>query len=60
MTNDECKKVVLDIIADIASMPYREFYFTDDTVMLPGKKPAKFLLSIMERTAEFADIKIFQ
>jgi radical SAM superfamily enzyme YgiQ (UPF0313 family) len=48
-----------DIIADIASMTYREFYFTDDTVMLPGKKPAKFLLSIMERTAEFADIKIF-
>jgi radical SAM superfamily enzyme YgiQ (UPF0313 family) len=47
------------IMADIASMPFREFYFTDDTVMLPGKKPMKFLLSIMERTAELADIKIF-
>ncbi len=47
------------ILADIASMPFREFYFTDDTVMLPGKKPAKFLLSIMERTAELGDIKIF-
>ncbi len=47
------------ILADIASMPYREFYFTDDTVMLPGKKPTKFLLSIMERTADIPGIKIF-
>jgi radical SAM superfamily enzyme YgiQ (UPF0313 family) len=48
-----------NIIADIKSMPYREFYFTDDTVMLPGKKPMKFLLSIMERTREIEGIKIF-
>jgi radical SAM superfamily enzyme YgiQ (UPF0313 family) len=48
-----------NIIADIKSMPYREFYFTDDTVMLPGKKPMKFLLSIMERTKEMEGIKIF-
>jgi radical SAM superfamily enzyme YgiQ (UPF0313 family) len=47
------------IIRDIQSMPYKEFYFTDDTVMLPGKKPAKFLLSIMERTKDLAGIKIF-
>jgi radical SAM superfamily enzyme YgiQ (UPF0313 family) len=50
---------VNNIIADIRSMPYKEFYFTDDTVMLPGKKPMKFLLSIMERTREIDDIKIF-
>ncbi len=50
---------VSKIIADIRSMPYKEFYFTDDTVMLPGKKPTKFLLSIMERTREIDDIKIF-
>ncbi|HUI93062.1 MAG TPA: cobalamin-dependent protein [Chitinivibrionales bacterium] len=50
---------VENIIADIKSMPYKELYFTDDTVMLPGKKPMKFLLKIMERTAEMADIKIF-
>ena len=48
-----------NIIADIKSMPYREFYFTDDTVMLPGKKPMKFLLSIMEQTRELSVIKIF-
>jgi radical SAM superfamily enzyme YgiQ (UPF0313 family) len=48
-----------DILADIASMPFQEFYFTDDTVMLPGKKPAKFLLSIMERTSQLPNIKIF-
>jgi radical SAM superfamily enzyme YgiQ (UPF0313 family) len=48
-----------NIIADIRSMPFKEFYFTDDTVMLPGKKPMKFLLSIMERTKELPDIKIF-
>jgi radical SAM superfamily enzyme YgiQ (UPF0313 family) len=48
-----------NIIADILSMPYKEFYFTDDTVMLPGKKPVKFLLSIMDRTKELDGIKIF-
>ncbi len=48
-----------NIVADILSMPYKEFYFTDDTVMLPGKKPMKFLLSIMERTKELSDINIF-
>jgi radical SAM superfamily enzyme YgiQ (UPF0313 family) len=47
-----------NIIADIKQMPYREFYFTDDTVMLPGKKNAKFLLNIMERTTEL-DVSIF-
>jgi radical SAM superfamily enzyme YgiQ (UPF0313 family) len=48
-----------NIISDILSMPYKEFYFTDDTVMLPGKKPVKFLLSIMERTRELEGIRIF-
>jgi radical SAM superfamily enzyme YgiQ (UPF0313 family) len=46
------------IIADIKNMPYKEFYFTDDTVMLPGKKYQKYLLKIMKQTAEL-DIKIF-
>jgi radical SAM superfamily enzyme YgiQ (UPF0313 family) len=50
---------VESIIRDIQSMPYKEFYFTDDTVMLPGKKPMKFLLSIMERTKELDGITIF-
>ncbi|MBN1307030.1 MAG: FAD-dependent oxidoreductase [Chitinispirillaceae bacterium] len=39
------------VIDDIISMPYREFYITDDTVMLPGKRSMKYLLSLMERTA---------
>lgn len=47
-----------NIIADIKSMPYRQFYFTDDTVMLPGIRNEKFLLSIMERTREL-DVSIF-
>lgn len=47
-----------DIIEDITQMPYREFYFTDDTVTFPGKKSKRFLLEIMERTAEL-DVSIF-
>ena len=47
-----------NIIDDIVQMPYKEFYITDDTVMLPGKKNMKFLMNLMERTREF-DIKIF-
>ena len=46
------------IIADIQQMPYRQFYFTDDTIMLPGKKYTKFLLKVMERTAPL-DVSIF-
>jgi phytoene dehydrogenase-like protein len=46
------------IIEDIKQMPYREFYFTDDTVMLPGKKSQKYLLKIMEETAKL-DVSIF-
>jgi radical SAM superfamily enzyme YgiQ (UPF0313 family) len=49
---------VENIIHDIRTMPYREFYFTDDTVMLPGKKYQNFLLKIMEQTTEL-DIRIF-
>ena len=47
-----------NIIEDIRQMPYREFYFTDDMIMLPGKRNRKFLMSIMERTQEL-DISIF-
>lgn len=47
-----------NIIEDIRSMPYKEFYFTDDTIMLPGKKYTNFLLKIMERTQEL-DVNIF-
>lgn len=46
------------VIADIASMPYREFYFVDDTIMLPSKKAKKYLLQIMERTVDM-DVSIF-
>ncbi len=49
---------VENIIEDIRGMPYKEFYFTDDTVMLPGKKYQKYILKIMERTREL-DIRIF-
>ena len=47
-----------NIVADIRSMPYRQFYLTDDTVMLPGKRSHKFMLALMERTAEL-DVSIF-
>ncbi len=47
-----------NIIADIESMPYREFYITDDTVMLPGKKYSQYLLRLMERTKGM-DINVF-
>lgn len=49
---------VRDIIDDIIRMPYREFYFTDDTVMLPGKRNQKFILNIMKHTKDL-DVKIF-
>ncbi len=47
-----------NIIADIKGMPYRQFYFTDDTIMLPGKKYVNFMLKIVERTASL-DVSIF-
>ena len=46
------------LVEEIRSMTYREFYFTDDTVMLPGKKNRRFILSVMERTREL-DVSIF-
>jgi radical SAM superfamily enzyme YgiQ (UPF0313 family) len=49
---------VEDVISDIKSLPYREFYFTDDTIMLPGKRNMKYLLKIMEQTADL-DVSIF-
>ncbi len=51
-------KPVENIIEDIVNMPYREFYFVEDTIMLPGKKNQKFILKLMERTGEL-DVKIF-
>lgn len=47
-----------DIISDIKSMPYKEFYFTDDTIMLPSKRTKKFLLEIMGKTVNL-DVSIF-
>ncbi len=49
---------VANIIDDIKKMPYKQFYFTDDTIMLPGKKYTRFITSIMEQTAEL-DVSIF-
>jgi radical SAM superfamily enzyme YgiQ (UPF0313 family) len=49
---------VENIVNDIRTMPYKQFYFTDDTIMLPGKKYSRFLLKIMEQTAEL-DVSIF-
>jgi radical SAM superfamily enzyme YgiQ (UPF0313 family) len=46
------------VIDDIRNMPYREFYLIEDTVMLPGKKNMKYLLSIMDRTKDL-DVSIF-
>ncbi len=46
------------IIEDIRQMPYREFYFSDDMIMLPGKRSRKFLHSVIERTGDL-DISIF-
>jgi radical SAM superfamily enzyme YgiQ (UPF0313 family) len=47
-----------NIVDDIRTMPYKQFYFTDDTIMLPGKKYSKFMLNLMERTREL-DVSIF-
>jgi radical SAM superfamily enzyme YgiQ (UPF0313 family) len=47
-----------NIVEDIRTMPYKQFYFTDDTIMLPGKKYSKFMLNLMERTKEL-DVSIF-
>lgn len=46
------------VIKDIVQMPCHEFYFTDDTVMLPGKRNQKYLLNLMARTKDL-DVKIF-
>lgn len=47
-----------NIIEDIESLPYKEFYFTDDQIMLPGKRNRKFITRVMERTKDL-DISIF-
>lgn len=47
-----------DVVRDIEQMPYKEFYITDDTVMLPGKKYSDYLVKLMERT-EGMDINVF-
>ncbi len=49
---------VQNIVEDIKGMPYKEFYITDDTIMLPGKKYSMFLLKLMEQTKEL-DVNIF-
>lgn len=39
------------VIEDIESMPFKQFYIIDDTVMLPNKRRIqKYLLDLMERT----------
>ena len=47
-----------NIIEDIKQMKYQEFYFIEDTLMLPGKRSQKFVLNIMEQTRGM-DVKIF-
>ncbi|HON09895.1 MAG TPA: cobalamin-dependent protein [Chitinispirillaceae bacterium] len=49
---------VENIIEDIKGMPYKEFYITDDTIMLPGKKYSIFLLKLMEQTKDL-NVNIF-
>lgn len=40
------------VIEDIQSMPFKQFYIIDDTVMLPNKRRIqKYLLELMDRTA---------
>lgn len=46
------------IVEDIKQMPYREFYISDDMIMLPGKRSRKFLNAVIERTGDL-DISIF-
>ncbi|MBD3319755.1 MAG: NAD(P)-binding protein [Chitinivibrionales bacterium] len=46
------------VVEDIKSMPYREFYFTDDTIMIPSVKCKKYVLSLMEQTKDL-DVSIF-
>ncbi|MGD9202353.1 MAG: cobalamin-dependent protein, partial [Chitinispirillia bacterium] len=36
---------IQNIIEDIKQMEYQEFYFIEDTLMLPGKKNQKFILN---------------
>ncbi|MBD3418713.1 MAG: NAD(P)-binding protein [Chitinivibrionales bacterium] len=47
-----------EVVRDIQSMPYKEFYFADDTIMIPGKRCEKYLFKLMERTSEL-DVSIF-
>jgi radical SAM superfamily enzyme YgiQ (UPF0313 family) len=47
-----------DVINDIINMPYKEFYLTDDTVMIPSRRAKKYILELMNRTAEL-DVSIF-
>ncbi|MFW5960399.1 MAG: B12-binding domain-containing radical SAM protein, partial [Chitinivibrionales bacterium] len=46
------------VIEDIKSMPYKEFYVIDDTVMIPGKKSINYMKKFTERTKDL-DVSIF-
>lgn len=49
---------IVDVVEDIKSMPYDEFYIIDDSLLLPGRRQEKYLLELMEQTKQM-DISIF-
>jgi len=51
-------RAIDDVVRDIKSLPFREFYLTDDTVMLPSKRSRKWLEKLIARTSEL-DVNIF-
>lgn len=47
-----------NVIKDINTIPYKEFYIIDDSLLLPGRRQEKYLLELMELTKEI-NVSIF-
>ncbi len=47
-----------DVITDIRSMPYNEFYIIDDSLLLPGKKQENYFMELMSHTKDM-NVNIF-
>lgn len=41
---------IADVVKDINTIPYKEFYIIDDSLLLPGRKQEKYILNLMEQT----------
>lgn len=49
---------IQNVITDIKSMPYNEFYIIDDSLLLPSRKQESYLMELIEETKKL-NVNIF-